>query len=201
MSRLQYHPAPGIGEILPGFYVVPQNPLRALSAEPVRQLGITRTPHIGELVAANYVVPQNPLRKALGMPQMGELVRANYVVPQNPLRGSGRLFWLRGLRRHGQPGGTFSDLMFTTSFPQFGNLPNWVLLGGGAFVAWWVYSHLGKGGRTRRNPHRRNIEQGFYDKQGRFHPIRASADYDASAVGESLGERRRVASKKKGWRH
>jgi len=30
----------------------------------------------------------------------------------------------------------------------------------------------------------KNIDAGFQDAQGRFHPIRAAADYDPSAVGE-----------------
>ena len=32
----------------------------------------------------------------------------------------------------------------------------------------------------------KNIAAGFHDAQGRFHPIRAAADYDPSAVGEKV---------------
>ena len=41
----------------------------------------------------------------------------------------------------------------------------------------------------------RNVEQAFFDASGIFHPIRASADYDASRVGE--GPKRRAKPKKK----
>lgn len=32
----------------------------------------------------------------------------------------------------------------------------------------------------------KNIEQGFTDSQGRFHPIRASSDYDPVRAGDNL---------------
>jgi len=38
---------------------------------------------------------------------------------------------------------------------------------------------------------RRNIEMGFYDPQGRFHPIRASSDYDEEEVGFHLPKRKK----------
>src|SRR5579863_8168943 len=56
--NLAYHPAPGLGDLLPGFYVVPQNPLK-------QSAPVTYTPGIGDLVegsAVNFVVPQNPLK-------------------------------------------------------------------------------------------------------------------------------------------
>lgn len=31
---------------------------------------------------------------------------------------------------------------------------------------------------------KRNVEMGFYDRRGIFHPIRASSDYSAAAAGE-----------------
>src|SRR5574342_178502 len=51
-----YHPAPGnLGELVPGFFVVPQNPIKAA------QQGVGYVPHFGELMPAKFVVPQNPL--------------------------------------------------------------------------------------------------------------------------------------------
>lgn len=44
---------------------------------------------------------------------------------------------------------------------------------------------------------RKNVEQGFYDGNGVFHPIRASADYDAGAAGEMGGKARHTRSKKR----
>lgn len=55
MARLSHHPTGGVGgggvgEILPGWFAVPQNPFAPQSY----------TPGIGEILEANYVVPQNP---------------------------------------------------------------------------------------------------------------------------------------------
>lgn len=69
-GNLNYHPAPGLSEILPGWYSVPQNPITA------RAYGITYTPGIGEILNSptiHFNEPDNPLRnfvagrvKALG---------------------------------------------------------------------------------------------------------------------------------------
>jgi hypothetical protein len=55
MSNLAYHPAPGLGDLLTGYYVVPQNPLQ------MAQEGVSVKPALGDFVAASFVVPQNPL--------------------------------------------------------------------------------------------------------------------------------------------
>lgn len=49
--QLTHHPAPGLGDLLPGFFVVPQNPLQP----------VTYTPRIGEIMPGSFVVPQNPI--------------------------------------------------------------------------------------------------------------------------------------------
>lgn len=59
MAHLNFHPAVGFGELMPGSFVVPQNPVRAGMS------GIAYIPHIGELMPAAFVVPENPLRRAL----------------------------------------------------------------------------------------------------------------------------------------
>ncbi len=53
--QLPAHPAPGLGDLLPGFYVVPQNPLRWV------EQGVGYVPHFGELMPAKFTVPENPL--------------------------------------------------------------------------------------------------------------------------------------------
>lgn len=52
MSMINYHPAPGLGDLLPGFYVVPQNPIQST----------TYVPRIGEILPGSYAVPQNPIK-------------------------------------------------------------------------------------------------------------------------------------------
>lgn len=67
MAHIGYHPAPGLGVLMPGWFVVPNNPIRP----------VHRTPHIGELLPASFPVPQNPLISAMltppgsGMPNTG----------------------------------------------------------------------------------------------------------------------------------
>lgn len=61
MSMIGFHPAPGLGELLPGWFVVPQNPLELATR------GIRRIPTIGEIVPATFPVPQNPLVRALSL--------------------------------------------------------------------------------------------------------------------------------------
>ena len=46
----------------------------------------------------------------------------------------------------------------------------------------------------RRNE---SVEMGFYDRSGRFHPIRASDDYDPEAVGEFPRKRKKKGKTKK----
>lgn len=49
------HPAPGFGELLPGFFVVPHNPIVQASY----------VPRIGELLPAKFSMPENPIIRAL----------------------------------------------------------------------------------------------------------------------------------------
>jgi hypothetical protein len=58
MAHIGRHPAPGMGELLPGSFVVPSNPI----------LGARYIPHLGELLPASFAVPQNPLIAAMTTP-------------------------------------------------------------------------------------------------------------------------------------
>lgn len=71
--NLPFHPAPGIGELLPGFFVVPQNPIRDASG----MGGVKYQPHIGELLPASFNVPQNPIVKNI-QTGMGGLARGGF---------------------------------------------------------------------------------------------------------------------------
>ncbi len=58
--NVNFHPAPGFGELLNGWHVVPQNPITAAQATIVYG-------GMGELVPGRFPVPQNPLLpRALG---------------------------------------------------------------------------------------------------------------------------------------
>lgn len=59
MPTLDFHPAPGIGELMPGHFAVPQNPM-------LRDAGVMiRQPKLGELMPGYFTVPQNPLLNEL----------------------------------------------------------------------------------------------------------------------------------------
>jgi hypothetical protein len=67
MPMLNFHPAPGLGDLIPGWHTVPQNPLRPDSTPLVPTVSaavgnrITRKPTIGDILPATFTVPQNPL--------------------------------------------------------------------------------------------------------------------------------------------
>lgn len=69
--HLPYHPAPGFGDLLPGHFVVPQNPIRdagtALvpSVQAAAHNKVTRVAKMGDLLPGAFTVPQNPLLAAI----------------------------------------------------------------------------------------------------------------------------------------
>jgi hypothetical protein len=78
MSNLNYHPAPGLGDLLAGAYVVPQNPIQ------MAREGISVVPALGDFVAASFVVPQNPLRdQVLGITApIGQGISGRRIIPK-----------------------------------------------------------------------------------------------------------------------
>jgi len=55
MPIVNYQLAPGIGELMPGMFAVPQNPMMRAAGMMIRQ------PRLGELMPGYFTVPQNPL--------------------------------------------------------------------------------------------------------------------------------------------
>ena len=57
-ANIHRHPAPNraLGELLPGWYDVPQNPMAA------RNYGVAYTPTLGEIMPGSFAVPQNPMK-------------------------------------------------------------------------------------------------------------------------------------------
>lgn len=72
MAHIGRHPAPGLGELIPGSFVVPSNPIVSPSY----------IPHIGELLPASFPIPQNPLIAAITSPP-------GYGLPNQPGLGCG----------------------------------------------------------------------------------------------------------------
>jgi hypothetical protein len=71
MSHIPFHPAPGFGDLLPGSFVVPQNPVRSDGTPLVPSVQATapgmvvRVPSLADLLQASFVVPENPLRRGM----------------------------------------------------------------------------------------------------------------------------------------
>lgn len=52
--------------------------------------------------------------------------------------------------------------------------------------------------KMREYMHRHhNVEQGFYDRKGRFHPIRSSSDYSGSRAGEGRRKKRKAKRRRR----
>lgn len=70
-SFLRFHPAPGFGDLMPGWFVVPQNPITTPGTALVPSLQGTRPNQVlrrttmAELMPGSFTVPQNPLWRAI----------------------------------------------------------------------------------------------------------------------------------------
>ena len=139
MSHIQRHPAPGFGDLMPGWYSVPQNPIRDAGTALVpsaNSMGqVTRVPRMGELMAASFTVPQNPLMAALST-----VGRDQSLSGLRGCAGCGG----GGVNPYGMQGlGDFSTWASATS--PVGSLPNWAFFGG--LAALGGYFFFGRGGR------------------------------------------------------
>lgn len=74
MAQIQIHPAPGLGDLMAGWFAVPQNSVTD---------GVTYTPGIGDILPGSFAVPQNPiLDYAKGQVKL---------IAQNPSGGPGMI--------------------------------------------------------------------------------------------------------------
>lgn len=160
MSQIGFHPAPGLGDLAPGFFVVPQNPLRndATVLVPSVQASaggrMVRKPHIGDLIPGSFVVPQNPVRRnlATGMMGLGGGMGCGCSTPDcydMTRDGSGAY----GYNPYGLQGLDLSSLQTWATAPSFvsASVPNWLLYGGAAAAA---YLLLMPGGSEYRSKSR-----------------------------------------------
>ena len=152
---MPYHVAPGLGDLAPGWFVVPQNPIQGDGTPLVPSLQATapgrviRMAGLADLVAASFVVPQNPLVSTLqnsmsrvGMGGMGCGCGGGFGCD-----GGANFYALNGL---GQL--DFSSLSnFTASVPAWAGeaspisaIPNWAFYGGLAVGAYFVLAPGGK---------------------------------------------------------
>lgn len=206
--QMPFHPAPGLGDLAPGWFALPQNPLTMQdSTVLVPTMSATapgkwvKTPTLNDLVQASFAVPQNPVRATLKASLAG--LRGLGCGCGGGCGGGENFYGLNGLGQVlgtdpvstflatnlGAPGQWLAD---ETTFLSF-TMPMWGWIAGGAAVAYVASDLFDKGksaskryaGRYAQNPpgRKRNVQQGYYDQTG-FHPIRKSTDYNADRVDE-----------------
>ncbi len=83
MSKLNVHPAPNrLGQMTPGFLVVPYNP--------VSKGRVEYRPHIGEFIGASLITPYNPIRDRVMSPNiMRPIAASGPVEGGNGIAGCG----------------------------------------------------------------------------------------------------------------
>lgn len=145
--RINYHPAPGLGDLLPGFFVVPQNPVRDAegplvpSVQALAAGAVLKKPHMGDFLPATFAVPQNPIRKSLASNMNGLNGLGCGCAGTGGCGCASNFYGMSGL------GATTPAVPFSSAFSSMSNfemwaqqpspistaslsIPNWALWGG-----------------------------------------------------------------------
>lgn len=161
MPHLPFHPAIGFGDLMDGWFVVPQNPIRDGGTPLVPSLQATqpnrvmRKARLAELMPGQFTIPQNPLRMALGMGKMGcgcssggaSSCGGGSTIANYTLNGLGQVDL-------SSPGALLQSIpdWLQESSPIFTGVSNWVFYAG-LFIAGDIYlNHLrgSGGGRSKK---------------------------------------------------
>jgi hypothetical protein len=138
-----FHPAAGLGDLLPGMYTVPMNPIRAAqqqtagivpSLQATAPGKVIRRQHMGEILAGRWTVPQNPLIRSLTGGGMGCVGCAGV--------GCVGCAGMSGL-------GDASTGNFLTDSTIISGVPDGILYGGAALLAWMIFAPGGSEYRKR----------------------------------------------------
>ena len=146
-----YHPAPGLGDLLPGWLVVPQNPVRAAETALVPTVqalapgAIMRKPHMGDFLPASFVVPQNPIRKTLASNMNGLGCGGNTGANFYGMSGMGATAATTTVSPFSSMAAFQAWLQAPSSLSA--SIPNWMLYGGGAAALLLFLNSQKKGGR------------------------------------------------------
>jgi hypothetical protein len=159
MSQLSFHPAPGLGDLTPGFFVVPSNPIRNDSTVLVPSVQasaggrIVRKPHIGEFVAASFVVPSNPIRRNLATGMMGLGGGMGGCGGMGCGCGTPDCGGGYGYNPYGLQGLDLTSIEAWAQQPSFvsPSVPNWMLYGGAAAAAYFLLMPGGSEYRQKRS--------------------------------------------------
>lgn len=134
MSHIGFHPAPGFGELLPGNFVVPHNPITPASY----------VPRIGELLPGRFVLPENPVARELSGYSSLRPNGPRNVTMSGLAGGCGCIAGMCGESCEGLGGMGMGQLGLDAVMPF---LP-WIL--GGGLVLWMLSRPGGKGYREDR---------------------------------------------------
>ena len=156
MPHLPYHPAAGFGDLMSGWFVVPQNPLMpggtplVPSVQAAMGGRVSRRSTLAELMPGGFTIPQNPLRQALGGLRSvgcgcssgcgGSAGTANYT-----LNGLGQL----DTSSFGNFIASVPDWL-TEPSPIFPGVSNWVFYGGAILALDLYLNHARGGGRSKK---------------------------------------------------
>jgi hypothetical protein len=135
--QTRFHVAPGLGDLMNGWFAVPQNPMRpdgtviAPSVMAVNPNEVVKFRSLGDLVSGSFVVPQNPVAKETGLSGLG-------------CGGCGCSNYNYGLS------GFSDDPVGWLSEPSMvGSVPNWMLWGGVGVAALFLFAPGGSEYRAK----------------------------------------------------
>lgn len=147
--RVNYHPAPGLGDLLPGYFVVPQNPVRDAegplvpSVQALAAGAVLKKPHMGEFLPATFAVPQNPIRKSLATNMNGLNGMGCGCGGGQSCGCASNFYGMSGLGANVPFSSAFSSMANFEAWAQQPspvstaslNIPNWALWGGAIAIA------------------------------------------------------------------
>jgi hypothetical protein len=142
MSQINFHPAPGLGDLMNAWFVVPQNPLRTTptvivpSVQATAPGQILAKPRLGDFVRSSFVVPQNPLATKLGLAGLG---CGGCGCAGGPNSTGLQGFDMEGIKAWAQEPSIVSAV------------PNWALWGGAAAAAYFLLMPGGSDYRAARS--------------------------------------------------
>lgn len=145
MSHLSFHPAPGLGDLMPGSFVVPQNPIQndgtPLVPSVQAQNGgrISYRPKIGDLLPGAFPVPQNPIIRNLAGGMGGLGCGA----------GCGGGYDGAGFHSSGLQGIDMNGITDWLQAPQIAGVSGWMLVAG-AVAAYMLFAPGGGEYRSQR---------------------------------------------------
>jgi hypothetical protein len=153
MAHLGRHPAPGLGELIPGWFSVPSNPI----------IPPTYIPHIGELLPASFPIPQNPLIAAvMSPPGYGLPNQSGLGCGCAPGCGSGMCGGAQGMAGLSGDCGCIGG-MCGCGMGQFADPMSLALLAGGVILLLWLWT---PGGREHREAQARLLKT--YQRQSAY---------------------------------